>query len=94
MPGVLELAQLVQDHGVTEVKVGRGGIDAELDAQRPALAFGHGELGREGAVGQHLDGADREIVDEPLVCHGAAHDTTGVPRPGRSAPSEREKGLR
>src|SRR6185369_15606963 len=31
---VLELAQLAQHHGVAEVQVGRGRIEAELDAQR------------------------------------------------------------
>ena len=33
---VLEMFQLAQDHGVAEVNVGSGGIDAEIDAQRLA----------------------------------------------------------
>ena len=70
VPGVLELAQLVEDDGVAEVDVGRRGVDAELDAQRPALALGEVELGLEGALGQHLDGADHEVVDEAPVGHG------------------------
>jgi hypothetical protein len=32
----LEVAQLVDDHRVAEVQVGRGGVQAELDAQLPA----------------------------------------------------------
>ena len=37
VPGVLELAQLAQHDRVAEVDVGRGRVDPELDAQRPAL---------------------------------------------------------
>ena len=70
VPGVLELAQLVEDHGVAEMDVGRRGVDAELDAQRPALALGERELGLESALGEHLDGADEEVVDEATVGHG------------------------
>ena len=71
MAGVLELAQLVEDDGVAEVDVGRRGVDAELDAQRPALALGEVELGLERALGEHLDGADHEVVDEAAVGHGS-----------------------
>jgi hypothetical protein len=70
VPGVLELAQLVEDDRVAEVDVRRRGVDAELDAQRPALALGEVELGLEGAFGQDLDGADHEVVDEATVGHG------------------------
>ena len=38
VPEVLELAQLAQRHRMTEVQVGRGRVDAELDAQRDARA--------------------------------------------------------
>ena len=69
MPGVLELAELVEDDGVAEVDVGGGGVDAELDAQRPALPLGKVELGLERAFGKHLDGADHEVVDEAAVGH-------------------------
>ena len=58
MPGVLELAQLVETHGVPEMDVGRGGVDAELDPQRASLTIGARELGFERAFGKHLDGAD------------------------------------
>ena len=40
---LLEMAQLVDHHGVAEVQVGRGGVEAELDAQRRAAR----ELARE-----------------------------------------------
>ncbi len=69
MPGVLELAQLVEDDRVAEVDVRRRGIDAELDAQRPALALGERKLGLESALGENLDGADEEVVDESAVGH-------------------------
>ena len=35
---VLELAHLVEQHGVAQMQVGRGRIEAGLDAQRPAEA--------------------------------------------------------
>ena len=38
MAEVLELAQLLQHDGVAEVDVGRRRVEAELDAQRAALA--------------------------------------------------------
>ena len=37
MAELLELAQLVQEHGVAEVQVGRGRVEARLDAQRRAV---------------------------------------------------------
>ena len=37
MAEVLELAHLAQRHGMAEVQVGGGGVDAELDVQRHAL---------------------------------------------------------
>ena len=36
-PASWNCAQLREDHDVAEVDVGRGRIDPELDAQRPAL---------------------------------------------------------
>ncbi len=54
-----------------EVDVGRRGVDAELDAQRAALARGEVELGLERALGQHVDGADHEVVEEAAVGHGS-----------------------
>ena len=52
----LELAELFQGDGVAEVKVRRGGIDAELDAQRPVKA----EFFQEFSVGKHLGRAGDE----------------------------------
>ncbi len=69
MTRVLELAQLVEDHGVAEVQVRRRGIDAELDAQGPPLPLGEGELLLQGAVGKDLDGAHHEVVDEARIDH-------------------------
>ena len=51
VPEVLELAQLLQHDGVAEVQVGRRRVQAELDAQRPAL----GQALLERARGRHLD---------------------------------------
>jgi hypothetical protein len=42
---VLEVAQLVDYNGVAEVQVGRRGVEAELDAERPLLAELFCELG-------------------------------------------------
>ena len=36
VPEVLELAHLVDEHGVAEVQIGRGRIEARLDSQRLA----------------------------------------------------------
>ena len=37
MPQVLKLLHLVEQHRMPEMQVGRGGIEAGLDAQRPAF---------------------------------------------------------
>ena len=55
-PEVLELAQLLQDDGVAEVDVGRGRVDAELDAQRAALARGRELAPRARPAGSDVDG--------------------------------------
>jgi hypothetical protein len=57
MTELLELAQLAKDHRVAQVDVRRGGIDAELDAQGPALA----ELALQGPLGKRLDG----VAEQP-----------------------------
>ena len=44
VPEVLQLAHLVEHHGVAEVDVGRRGVEAELDAQRHAGGGRAGEL--------------------------------------------------
>jgi len=69
MAGVLELAQLVEDDGMTQVDVGRRRVDPEFDTKRTALALGERQLLFERALGKHVDGADHEVVDEPLVGH-------------------------
>ena len=51
MAGVLELAQLLEDDGVTEVDVGRGRVEPELGAQGSVL--GQPPLERPG--GQAVD---------------------------------------
>ena len=50
MAEVLELAQLLQDDRVAEVDVGRGRVEAELDAQLAPLARGLRELALEAAL--------------------------------------------
>ncbi len=58
---VLELAQLAQHHRVAEVDVRRGGVDAELDAQRPPGFAGGRELLRESSLGKARDGVAGEV---------------------------------
>ena len=70
-PELLELAELAQHDREAEVDVGRGGVDAELDAQRPA----GGELAPEVVLGDEVDraGADdaQLLVDGK---RGTGHD--------------------
>ena len=54
---VLELAHLVDQHGVAEVQIGSGRIETRLDPERPSL----GEPGGETAPRQYLLGAAREF---------------------------------
>ena len=56
MAEVLELAELLQDHRVAEVDVGRGGVQAELHAQRTALR----ELALQLTGREAVDGVARE----------------------------------
>ena len=60
MAGVLELAQLAQHDRVAEVDVGRRGVDPELHAQLAALQLGGGDLVRESARGEAVDGVRGE----------------------------------
>ena len=53
----LELAEFFEGHGVAEVDVRRGGIDAELDPQRAAEA----EFFQQFLFGKHLGGASGEL---------------------------------
>ena len=42
MPQILKLAQLVEQHGMPQMQVRRGGIETGLDSQRsPFLELGH-----------------------------------------------------
>ena len=51
---VMQLAHLAQHHRVAEVNVGRGRVQAELDAQRNAGGLGAGEFGDPVRLGQEL----------------------------------------
>ena len=53
---VLELAQLLEHHRVSEVDVRRRGVDAQLHPQRPAFRGGALELSLQLAPGQRIDG--------------------------------------
>ena len=59
MAQVLQLAHLVQDHGVAEVQVGRGRVQAQLDAQWLAALLGARQLLREFAF-------DEQLIDAAL----------------------------
>jgi hypothetical protein len=54
MAEILQLAHLVQHHGMAQVQVGRGRVQAQLDAQRLAALFGARELLREFAFDQQF----------------------------------------
>ena len=54
----LELAELLEDDDVAEMDVGRGRVDAELDAQRAPLGQALLEL----AGGQHVDRPEGQAV--------------------------------
>ena len=59
----LKLAHLVEQHGVSEVEIGRGGIESGLDPQHfPSLEPGHEILLHENLV--HAVADDRERVVE------------------------------
>ena len=60
---ILQLAHLVQHHGVAEVDIRRGRIESELDPQRPAAR----ELGGEFGLHQHLVRATFDRSE--LGCH-------------------------
>ena len=70
MPRVLKGAKLVQHHHVPQVDVGGGWVDPQL---HPQLARG-GELLRQAALGQGLDGTFDQARRLPGRCgirHGA-----------------------
>ena len=82
---VLELAQLAQDDGVAEVDVGRRRVDAELDAQRPAL----GELASRAPSGsastalrvRKRASSAAESVMGPMLDWRPPHRPSGLPTP-------------
>ncbi len=70
---LLELGELGEDHHVPQVNVRGGGIDAQLDPQRPSL----GQLLIEPALGQCLLGSALEDVE---VSHAQG---AGIPSRGQ-----------
>ncbi len=60
MAEVLELAQLLQHHGVAEVDVGRRRVQPQLDPQLASLLLGDLELARQAAFGQRLMGVAQQ----------------------------------
>ena len=67
MTGVLKGPQLAEQDRVAEMNVGAGGVNAELDAQRPTFAFGLGQAGRQLLIGVASGLTSREqIGDTPL----------------------------
>ena len=57
VPFVLEVLELAQHDGMAEVQIGRGGIDAEVDAQGLACGARFFEFGAEFVFGNDLGGA-------------------------------------
>jgi hypothetical protein len=51
---ILQLAHFVEHHGVADVDVGGGGVEAELDAQRHAGGLGTRQLGQPIGLGQQF----------------------------------------
>jgi hypothetical protein len=54
MAGVLKSPQFAEQNRMAQVNIAAGGIDAELDAQRTALAPGFGQAGGEVLIGDVL----------------------------------------
>ena len=72
MPQVLQLAHLVEHHRVAQVQVRRGGVHAELDAQRHTRGLGAGQLLHPVSLGQQLLAAPQAHGQglPHLVIHG------------------------
>ena len=68
MAEVLQLAHLVEHHRVAEVQVGRGRVEAELDAQRRAALFGARQFLREFGFDQEF--VDTAFGDRERFLHG------------------------
>ena len=69
MAELLEVLHLPDHHGVTEVKVGRGGIEADFDSERLAAR----ELRPKVLAIDQIDRALREILDLFVQIHGRGH---------------------
>jgi hypothetical protein len=74
MAQVLQLAHLVEHHGVAQVNVGRGRVQAQLDAQRHAGGFGPGQLLDPLVLGQQL--IDSAQSDFQRLVHSVGHGKT------------------
>ena len=72
MPQVLKLLHLLNQHGMTEMKIRRGGIKSSFDPERPALF----ELGNQLFFGKNLH---RAPFDCFKLCLEAGHFNAWVP---------------
>ena len=62
MAQVLELAQLAQHDRVAQVDVGSGGVDPQLDPQRPSFGPRLHELAQEHLSRQHVHAAKQQLL--------------------------------
>ena len=69
MAGVLKSPQFAEQNRMAQVNITAGGIDAELDAQRTALATGFGQSGPKTLLGikagAGLQGGWKQIGQAP-----------------------------
>jgi hypothetical protein len=66
VPEILELPHLVEQHGVAEVEVGRGRVEARLHAERPAeLEPGQELVALDDLVGAAADQIERVLQFGP-----------------------------
>ncbi len=65
---ILQLPELVEHHGVADMNVGRGGVEAEFDAQRLAGLVAAGQFGD--PVGLHQQFGAAAFGDGQCVAHG------------------------
>ena len=62
VPQGLELGEFPKHHGVTQVDVGRGGIDPQLDAKRASLGPSARQLPKQFAFGQNVHASEEEFL--------------------------------